>query len=62
MSDERSKTHHGSPRQPDMVLSIINWRDNHGWTWQAIGDKYEMTRAGARYFYCKWYDWAKEAS
>jgi hypothetical protein len=54
---ERSETHHGSPRKPEMVTKIIEWRDEQNRTWQAIGDEFEMTRAGARHLYYKWQDW-----
>jgi hypothetical protein len=57
---ERSKTHHGSPRKPEMVLDIIAWRDKQRMTWQAIGDKFDITRAGARHLYMKWHKWSKE--
>jgi hypothetical protein len=55
--DKRSKTHHGEPRKPEMVLDIIEGRDKRKETWEALGDKYDMTRAGARHLYHKWYDW-----
>jgi len=57
---ERSKTHHGSPRKPEMVLRIIELRDKQKKTWQEIGDEFEMTRAGARHLYYKWFIWAVE--
>jgi hypothetical protein len=57
--DKRSKTHHGSPRVPEVVLLIIEWRDS-GMTWQAIGSELRMTRAGVRHQYMKWYEWYTE--
>jgi hypothetical protein len=56
--NRRSKTHHGSPRNPEMVSKIIEWRDKHMMTWQAIGDELNMTRAGARHLYQKWRSWS----
>ena len=58
--NKRSKTHHGAPRKPMEVLDVIHCRDKLNMTWQAIGDKLNITRAGARYLYYHWYQWAKE--
>ncbi len=58
--DKRSKTHHGSPRDPKMISKIIEWRDEKGMTLQAIGDKLGMTRAGVRHLYMRWYSWANK--
>ena len=57
--DKRSKTHHGSPRVPEVVLLIIEWRDS-GMTWQAIASELGITRAGVRHQYIKWYEWYKK--
>ena len=57
--DKRSKTHHGSPRQPGVVYDIIRWRDA-GDTWSDIGEKLAITRAGARHLYVRWHKWAQE--
>lgn len=55
--DKRSKTHHGEPRNPVMVLKIVYGRDKLKMTWQALGDKFTITRAGARHLYFRWRDW-----
>jgi hypothetical protein len=55
---ERSKTHHGSPRKPEVTIDIIEWRDKQLKTWQYIGDRLDMTRAGVRHLYHKWYPWS----
>jgi hypothetical protein len=58
--DKRSKTHHGSPREPERVRDIISGRDKLRKTWQALGDEFGITRAGARHLYHRWHDWFKE--
>ena len=58
----RSKTHHGEPRKPEMILDIILMHDEQDTSWQDIGKKYKITRAGARHLYHKWYRWAKKVS
>ena len=57
----RSKTHHGAPRRPDMVIKIINWYET-GVSWAEIGRRTGMTRAGARHLYHKWVFWYQEAA
>ena len=58
--DKRSKTHHGAPRRPSIVIKIIKWRDKRGMTWAQIGEQLGMTRDGACKLYHKWYPWFKE--
>ena len=57
--DRRSKTHHGSPRKPEILIDIIDWRDKKLRTWEEIGQRLGMTRSGVRGLYLKWYDWSK---
>ena len=55
--DKRSKTHHGEPRRPEMVVEIIFLRDIKNLTWQVIGDRLGITRDGACKLYRRWHDW-----
>jgi hypothetical protein len=58
--NKRSETHHGSPRKPLMVMSIIEGRDSYQKTWEDLGKEFKISRAGARHLYHKWYDWYRE--
>ena len=57
---KRSETHHGAPRDPVLVLTIIEWHDKFKRTFADIGKDLSMTRANVRDLYFRWYDWSQE--